>query len=224
VTRPAQKKEQTMRYHFALLALIPALSGCLATAEDRNATALRGVDSVNLPVVSRADYALDLSAPGGSLSSSEAGRLDGWFRSLQLGYGDNIYVDGPDSYSAKADVARVASRFGMLVSNGAPVTSGDIAPGMVRVVVSRTRASVPNCPNWSEASQPNLANNSMSNYGCAVNANLAAMVANPEDLVHGREGSGLGDALTATKAVDTYRKAVPTGTQGLQELNTKKDK
>ena len=93
---------------------------------------------------------------------------------------------------------------------------------MVRVVVSRTSASVPNCPNWSVPSQPNLDNNSMSNFGCAVNANLAAMVANPEDLVHGREGGPVGDSLTATKAVDTYRKAVPTGSKGLQEINTKK--
>ena len=64
----------------------------------------------------------------------------------------------------------------------------------------------------------------MSNFGCSVNANLAAMIANPEDLVHGREGSGVNDALTATKAVETYRKAEPTGTKGLQQLNTKKDK
>jgi pilus assembly protein CpaD len=62
----------------------------------------------------------------------------------------------------------------------------------------------------------------MSNYGCAVNANLAAMVANPEDLVHGREGSGVGDARTATKAVETYRNATPTGTQGLKDISTKK--
>jgi len=185
---------------------------------------MRGVEAVNVPVVSRADYALDLSAPGGSLASSEAGRLDGWFHSLQLGYGDNIYVDGLDAYEARADVARVASRYGMLVSNGSPVTSGEIAPGTVRVVVSRTRASVPNCPNWSVPSQPNLENASMSNFGCSVNANLAAMVANPEDLVHGREGTGLGDARTATKAVESYRNATPTGTKGLQELNTKKDK
>jgi hypothetical protein len=32
----------------------------------------------------------------------------------------------------------------------------------------------------------------------------------------------LGDALTASKAVDSYRKATPTGNKGLQELNTKK--
>jgi pilus assembly protein CpaD len=224
VIRLTQRKEQTMRRHFVLLAIIPALSGCLATAQDKSPSALRGVESVNVPVVSRSDYALDLTAPGGSLPSSEAGRLDGWFRSLQLGYGDNIYVDGADAGGAKSDVARVAGHFGMLVSNGAPVTAGDIAPGTVRVVVSRTRASVPGCPNWSEPSQPNLENHSMSNFGCAVNANLAAMVANPEDLVHGREGSGLGDSETASKAVDFYRKQSPTGTKGLQEVNSKKEK
>jgi pilus assembly protein CpaD len=62
----------------------------------------------------------------------------------------------------------------------------------------------------------------MSNFGCAVNANLAAMVANPEDLIHGREGSGVGDTLTSSKAVGAYRKAEPTGTKGLQDINTTK--
>jgi pilus assembly protein CpaD len=210
-----------MRRNFALLALIPALSGCLATAQDRYAAPNRGVEAVNVPVVTRADYAMDVATPGGSLPSSEAGRLDGWFRSLQLGYGDSIYVDGLDAYQAKSDVARVAGQYGMLVSNGAPVTQGAIQPGTVRVVVSRSRASVPGCPNWSVPSQPNIENATMSNFGCAVNANLAAMVANPEDLVHGREGSGVGDTLTATKAVESYRKAAPSGDQGLKDINTK---
>ena len=210
-----------MRRHFALLALIPALSGCLATAQDQPGLE-RGLSAVNVPVVSRADYAFDVSAPGGSLPSSEAGRLDGWFNSLQLGYGDSIYVDGPDAYAAKEDIARVAGRYGMLVSNGSPITAGAVMPGTVRVVVTRARASVPGCPNWSVPSQPNLKNESMSNFGCSVNANLAAMIANPEDLVHGREGSGVGDTLTASKAVETYRKATPTGSGGLQDINTKK--
>jgi pilus assembly protein CpaD len=210
-------KEQTMRRSIAILALATALAGCITPAPES-----RGVASVNVPVVSRADYAFDLAAPGGSLPSSEAGRLDAWFRSLQLGYGDSIYVDGPDAYDAKADVARVAGEYGMLVSNGSPVTAGAIQPGTVRVVVSRARASVPNCPNWSVPSQPNLQNASMSNFGCGVNANMAAMVANPEDLVHGREGSGVGDTQTATKAVEAYRKADPTGKSGLKDINTRK--
>ena len=205
-----------MRRSIALLALATALAGCVTPDP-----ASRGVASVNVPVVSRADYALDLAAPGGSLPSSEAGRLDGWFRSLQLGYGDSIYVDGADAYAAKADVARVAGQYGLLVSNGSPVTAGAIQPGTVRVVVSRARASVPGCPNWSVPSQPNLQNATMSNFGCAVNSNLAAMVADPIDLVHGREGSGVGDTQTATKAVQTYRSAPPTGQSGLKDISTK---
>ena len=42
---------------------------------------MRGVAAVNVPVVTRADYALDAAAPDGSLSPSEAARLDAWFRS-----------------------------------------------------------------------------------------------------------------------------------------------
>ena len=210
-----------MRRYFALLALVPALSGCLATAQDDRPNPARGVESVNVPVVSRADYNFDLAAPDGSLPSSEEARLDAWFRSLQLGYGDSIYVDGAYAEGARADVAKVAGRYGMLVSQGAPVTVGAVQPGTVRVVVSRTRASVPGCPNWTVPSSPNLDNASMSNFGCGVNGNIAAMVANPEDLVHGQEGSGVGDSLTASKAVQSYRAADPTGKKGLQDISTK---
>lgn len=210
-----------MRRHFAILILVPALSGCLATAQDTQPNSARGVESVNVPVVSRADYNFDLAAPDGSLPSSEEARLDGWFRSLQLGYGDSIYVDGAYADGARADVARVAARYGMLVSQGAPVTVGEIQPGSVRVVVSRTRASVPGCPDWTVPSHPNFDNASMSNFGCGVNSNLAAMIANPEDLIHGQEGTGVGDSITASKAVQSYRAAEPTGKKGLQDISTK---
>ena len=206
-----------MRRTFVVLAIVPALSACLATAQDKHPNPARGLASVNQPVVSRTDYVLDVAAPGGSLPTPEEARLDAWFRSLQLGYGDSIYLDGPYANSARAEIARIAGRYGMLLSNGAPVTSGDVQPGNVRVVVSRTRASVPGCPNWTVPSQPNFENATMSNFGCGVNSNLAAMVANPEDLVHGREG-GLGDTDTATRAVESYRKGA---TKGLQAISTK---
>lgn len=206
-----------MRNKIALLALATALAGCTHQPTDE----MRGVSAVNVPVVTRSDYALDVAAPGGTLPSQEAARLDGWFHSLQLGYGDVIYVDGPDAYGARDDVARVAAKYGMLVSNGAPVTAGAVAPGSVRVVVSRTRASVPGCPNWDVPSQPNFDNAQITGFGCTVNGNLAAMVANPEDLIHGQEGSGVGDPRAAAKAVDTYRKATPTGSGGLQAISTK---
>jgi pilus assembly protein CpaD len=48
------------------------------------------------------------------------------------------------------------------------------------------------------------------------------MVANPEDLVHGREGVVTGDVVTAAKAVQLYRSTPPSGTKGLQSVNTEK--
>ena len=97
-----------------------------------------------------------------------------------------------------------------------------VQPGSVRVVVSRRRAVVPNCPNWSVPAQPNYGNRSMSNFGCGVNANLAAQIANPEDLLHGQEGSAVADAMTGAKAVIFYRTSPPTGEKGLQDISTKK--
>ena len=208
-----------MNRSIILLGLVSVLGACQTTAPtDRPA---KGLSSVNVPIVTRADYMLDLSAPDGSLSPSEAVRLDGWFRSMVLGYGDTIYVDGATGYDARDDVARLAGQYGMLVSLGAPMTAGPVPQGMIRVVVARTQASVPGCPNWSKASTPNFDNAAMSNFGCGVNSNLAAMVANPQDLVSGREGSGVGDTITASKAVEQYRRAIPTGQQGLKDISTK---
>ncbi len=201
--------------------LASAVAACSTTGAN---TASRGVEAVNQPALNRATYAIDLAAPGGVLPSSEAARLDGWFQSLDLGYGDSIFVDGGYSETARAQVGDVAGKYGMMVLASAPVTAGAVPDGAVRVIVSRTRAEVPGCPNWTDPSQPTFNNNSMSNFGCGVNSDLAAMVADPQDLFHGREGTGVGDAMTAAKAVSFYRQAPPTGKEGLKDMSTKKDK
>jgi len=208
-----------MRSKLALIALGTALAGCTAGMPD---SPDRGLTAVNVPVVTTADFVFDAAAPGGSLAPGEAERLNAWFAGLGLGYGDAVYVDG-DGYAARNQVAALAGNYGMLIQAGAPVTAGVVAPGSVRVVVARRRAVVPNCPNWSEPSQPNYANRTMSSFGCSVNANLAAQVANPEDLLHGQEGSGVADAATGSKAVIFYRTQPVTGVKGLQDISTKKD-
>lgn len=203
----------------AILLVAAALSGC---AYHPGPVPEAGLMPVNQPVLSRSDYVFDAAAPGGNLPPSEVARLDSWFSSLDLRYGDSIYVDaGPYSDAARAEVAGIAGKYGLLVSPGAPVTAGAVPEGSVRVVVSRTIASVPNCPNWERPSQPNYNNKSMPGFGCAVNGNMAAMVANPEDLFHGREGTGVLDTATAAKAVDVYRKKAPTGSGGLPAISTK---
>jgi pilus assembly protein CpaD len=219
VTRLSIKKDATMRSKLALLLLATAAAGCSYTPHDLPD---RGVEAVHTPVVTRADYVFDVAAPGGQIAPSEKARLDAWFRGLGLGYGDSIYVDAPFSEGARYEVAQVASNYAMTVQPGAPVTSGAVPEGMVRVIVTRARADVPGCPDWSQPSEPNFNNRTMSNYGCGVNSNIAAMVANPEDLVHGREGTGIGDPVTGAKAIAVYRSTAPTGSKGLQEVSTQK--
>jgi pilus assembly protein CpaD len=69
----------------------------------------------------------------------------------------------------------------------------------------------------------------MSNYGCGVSSNLAMQVANPEDLLHGREGSSAVDASTGAKAIQMYRNWPLTGViegqklRPLSDVSTKKD-
>jgi len=217
VIRRFIRKDAKMASKTALLLVAAALSGC---AYHPGPDPEAGISPVNVPVVTRSDFVFDAAAPDGTLGPSEAARLDGWFKGLDLRYGDAVYVDGSYPEAARAQVSDIAGKYGILVSPGAPVTAGAVVPGSVRIVVSRTVASVPHCPNWERPSQPNYNNESLPNLGCAVNTNLAAMIANPEDLVHGREGTGLGDAATAARAINYYRTAPPTGTKGLEETST----
>jgi pilus assembly protein CpaD len=205
-----------MRSKVILIALASSLAAC-STADMPD----QGVAAVNVPVVTSADYVFDAAAPDGALAAGEAARLNGWFQGLGLGYGDAIYVDGPYVDAARGQVASIAGQYGMMVSAGAPITQGAVQQGMVRVVVSRRRAEVPNCPNWSRPSEPDFHNRTISNFGCGVNSSLAAMVANPEDLIHGREGAATGDVNAAAKAILLYHSQPPSGSKGLQNVNTK---
>lgn len=174
-----------------------------------------GVESTYQPVVERTDYVFDLQTDGYSLAAGEPARLAGWLQSMRLRYGDKIAVDdGRDGTTAREQVAAEAGRYGVMLSDRAPVTVGQIAPGTVRVVVTRMSASVPNCPDFSRTYQPDYSASTTSNYGCATNSNLAAMVADPADLVRGEPGSPTSDPTTSAKAIGARRSAVPTGGGG----------
>lgn len=204
----------------SLLLLGVAVSACSTPRQEGAAVPNRSVYSENQPVVERSDFVLDLPADGDGLSLAERGRLDEWFRSLGAGYGDHVWVDTSGAgEGSRNSVARVAAEYGLLLSDGAPITEGGVQPGTVRVILSRSSASVPNCPNWD---RPESGSSMSSNYGCAVNSNWAAMVADPNDLVLGQVGSSSGDAATSSKAIRVYRDTAPTGTKGLQDNSTRR--
>lgn len=197
-----------------LAGLALALSAC--------GTVNRGMESVHQPIVQRTDFVLDVATSGYELASGEQERLDGWFRSIGLRFGDRVAIDDPSGGgAARGEVAELLSRRGLTLGAGSPVT-GPVPAGSVRVVVSRSTASVPGCPDWSRKATPELVGSTMSNYGCASNAVLAAMVADPLDLIEGRAPGETADPDVSTRAINTYRTAAPTGTRGLKAESTSK--
>ena len=198
-----------LRRSFILPALAPALlvGGCVGTQN-------RGLESVHQPVVSRQNFVLDLRTAGDGLGRDESGRLGSWLAMLKLRYGDRIAIDDPAGYrTARSDVSRIVAGYGLLLDDTAPVTAAPVAPGTVRVVVSRMRADVPGCPDWSRNASHEFDNHTSSNYGCATNANLAAMIANPEDLIHGQTIDG-NDAARSSKAIEAFRRGPSAGAGG----------
>ena len=164
--------------------------------------------SVHQPVVERTNYVIDVNTSGGGISSAEQVRVAEWFDALKLGYGDKVALDYGDNGYANAavrqDIANLAKSRGMLIGETPPVTVGNVSPGSVRIVVSRSKASVPSCPDWSKTSDRNYNTAVHSNYGCAMNSNLAAMVADSEDLVRGQE-TARADSNSGNKAIKALR-------------------
>ena len=191
-----------------------AVAGCGGMPENRS------LYSTKQPVVERTNFTLDLNTQGSGLAIAEQQRLLAWFETMELAYGDRITIEDPTANPAVSDtISQLASRYGLMVDEVAPTTAGYLEPGQARVVITRTTASVPGCPDWSTSSDMNYNNATSPNFGCANNSNLAAMVANPQDLLEGQTGTGETVIATGTKAIQTYRETAPTGAGGLQDPN-----
>lgn len=202
-------KQITYRLTGAALGLSLMLGGCGGVSENRMLT------SVNQPVVSRNSFALDVITGPGGLSNAEARRVSGWFDALSLRYGDHVALDDPlKSEATLMALSDLVARRGLQISREVPVGQGNVNAGMARILVTRAVASVPNCPNWTDSSETNFNNATSRNYGCAVNGNLAAMVADPDHLLAGARANGQTVVMTSNKAIDAYRAAKPSGDGG----------
>ena len=199
------------------LALATSLAGCTGTANSN-----RSLDSVHQPVVRNTIYQFDVAVGSGDLAPSEQGRLQGWLDAMGVRYGDRVAIEDPSVYGAgeaQSTIRALVERRGLLLSQDVPVTTGAVPSGYVRVVVTRASAQVPGCPDWSSKSSINLNNATSSNYGCATNSNLAAMVADPNDLIKGASNDR-SDPAAATKAIKTYREKPQTGAGELRGQST----
>ena len=193
----------------ASAALLTALAAC--------GPVNRSVNTVKAPTVQSTQLAHDVRFAGyDSLAADQARGLAEWLESIDITYGDRISVDDPIAAGAaarRAAIAGVVARFGLMVEDAAPITAA-LPAGTARVVVTRTKVSVPDCPDWRRKSNPEFEASAMSNYGCATVSNIAAMVADPNDLIGGQGYTGADGHPTST-AIAVFRDRKPTGTEPL---------
>jgi hypothetical protein len=84
-----------------------------------------------------------------------------------------------------------------------------------KIQVSGGAAAVPGCPDWSDA-EMNAGEGQATNFGCATRSNLAAMIADPADLLHGQAAKGT-DTVATIRALNVYRELIPTGTKEVEK-------
>ena len=220
------RKDSTMSRPIILAAVSAlglALAGCAAQPRTLSPSNNYGLYSLHQPVVEHTNFVFDVASQNDGVPPAEQARLGAWFDSIGLAYGDHVTLDeaqGYQSAAARRDIAKVAAEHGLLVAeDGAPMTEGSVAPGYVRIVAGRSTASVPGCPSWTDPGIDSPVRTG-TNYGCAMNANLAAMIANPDDLIRGRDAGGHGAAIVAGRAVRVYRESRPSGQQPLPANST----
>ncbi|MBI3453043.1 MAG: hypothetical protein HY057_09525 [Rhodospirillales bacterium] len=124
--------------------------------------------------------------------------------------------------AARAGVAaplaerRAALLSAYLARQGAPIVAVDetaaalppdlIAdPATATVLFARYIVTAPECPDWRKPGAADFNNRPSSNFGCASEANFGLMIADPADLVRGRD-MGPADGEAAVLGIQRYRK------------------
>jgi pilus assembly protein CpaD len=170
------------------------------------------------PQVELAEYQQDVRfAPGtASFAPGTEQALTLFLGRVGAASGDRVYVvaSAPEP-SASPEARNLAERrsraVGMFLAKNriqseARVADVDVLPREgIAVVVQRTAVTLPACPNWTQMPNRNFDNQPMSNWSCATAVNFGLMLADPSDLVRGRD-PGRADGEALARSVENYRK------------------
>lgn len=201
------------RTKIALAALpLLALAGCMQTEEQ-----IGWSNRMNTQIVAEeitAELKIDTVVSGEKLGGMERETVKTFAASYQQeGHGSLIISrpsNGPDDISAMraaADARAVMLAEGIDAGRIAEGTYDGTGARSAPLIISyRTyNAVVPNCPDMSHWDfSDTYTNSALPSLGCAVAVNLAAMIANPSDLV-GKQSMDPSDAARRSVVLTKYR-------------------
>ncbi len=176
---------------FSLLCLAAlSLSGCIndEIAMDDTMVTKPYAGSKAYPIsVAKGPIALEVSSAHGTLQPNQINAVTGFVNQAMASGVTPVTINRP---SGGGSSARVASEIAALMSQqGLPRNMMRVAtysgPSSGAVVISyvSTYAKTKPCGDWSEDASETELNTHLATHGCAVQANIAAMVADPATLV-----------------------------------------
>lgn len=197
-----------MRRFAVALAMAAALAGCETATNDR--TASTDVARRHPIVVTSQTVRLPVFVAGGALPAADAERLAGFVDEFLRAGGGVLEISAPQGMGraqalAQASAVREAAlKRGVRPDEVQMRLSEDPAGAPLVVSYERYSAQGPACGDLSQNDAANDRNLAHPSFGCAYQSNLAAMVANPADLVRPR-GETPPDAARKSAVVQNYR-------------------
>lgn len=148
-----------------------------------------------------------MAEPDGSaaLSNESTANLENFSITNNIGYGDVVLFDQGSGVSGDRIEALTLwfQKKGTSFGEADGIFGAMPAAGNITIYVERHIAELPDCQRWSRDTLNDTNNASGQPFGCTSQSNLAAMIADPKDLITGERGST--SPNRTTKAVQVYR-------------------
>jgi len=150
------------------------------------------------------NHTLKFTCPGARTAKRELRKLDAFFNGIQLKYGDEITLRG-GTPARQRYLTRYIRKTGLPITiRVEPENPGMKQKNSIALLVERYVVTPPACPNWSNFNGTEQRNMPGSQYGCASDAALGYMIANPKDLAVGQVMKP-GNSDAAAAAQERYR-------------------
>lgn len=204
---------------FRIVSLLAVLAAGSCAAPMNDNSGLLDDPEVNHPIQVLPNYhtiRLPFSAPDAGLMPDDAQHFDAFVADfIQRGNGA-ISISAPAGRDASTAIAYFGER---LANAGVPrdrilVGTRELAGGDARVelgYISYQAATAP-CGDWSQNLGFTAANRVGPNFGCSVQQNIAAQVADPRDLI-APQPLGPGDAARRAIVYGNYKDGKPTSAE-----------
>lgn len=168
----------------------------------------------NHPIlVQPSDQSLKVSVSAAGIDSGDMAKFDAFVTDYQTHGNGKIVISVANSASANAEVAWIGDRINAMgiSRDRILVANHDVQGNDYRVELNYIsyQANTAPCGDWSEDLAHTIDNKTAANLGCSVQHNIAAMVADPRDLMGPRPMDGA-DADRRATVVTNYEKGSPT--------------